>query len=65
MANNDPEYFISPAPGLQHGCRFSAQSFANMVQNQGYRILDAQFNVLEGNSRIEDRGSVYMLIEKR
>jgi hypothetical protein len=65
MANNDPSYFVSPAPGLQHGCRYSAQSFANMVQSQGYRILDVQFNQLEGNARIEDRGSVYALIEKR
>jgi hypothetical protein len=65
MTNNDPDYFVTPAPGLQHGCRYSPQSFANMVQAQGYRIIDAQFNQLEGNARIEDRGSVYMLIEKR
>lgn len=61
---NDANYFVSPAPGLQHGCRYSAQSFANMVVAQGYRIIDAQFNQLEGNQRPEDRGSVYMLIEK-
>jgi Methyltransferase domain len=65
MANNDPDYFVAPAPGWQHGSRYSPQSFANMVQAQGYRILDAQFNRLEGNTRIEDLGSVYMLIEKR
>ncbi len=65
VANNDGDYFVSPAPGWQHGCRYSPQSFVTMVQAQGYRILDAQFNQLEGNARIEDRGSVYMRIEKR
>jgi len=65
MQNNDGDYFVTPAPGWQHGSRFSPQSFANMVQSQGYRVLDVQFNQLEGNARIEDRGSVYMLIEKR
>lgn len=65
MLNNDPDYFVAPAPGLQHGCRYSPQAFANMVASQGYRIIDMQFNQLEGNQRVEDRGSVYMLIEKR
>jgi hypothetical protein len=64
MQNNDGDYFVSPAPGWQHGSRYSPQSFVNMVQSQGWRIIDAQFNQLEGNTRIEDRGSVYMLIQK-
>ncbi|MBV8639517.1 MAG: methyltransferase domain-containing protein [Candidatus Eremiobacteraeota bacterium] len=65
LANNDENYFAAPAPGWQHGCRFNPQSFVNMVIAQGYRIIDAQFNQLEGNERLEDRGSVYMLVEKR
>lgn len=65
VANNDGDYFVSPAPGWQHGSRYSPQSFVNMVQAQGYHILDAQFNHLEGNTRVEDRGSVYMLIQKQ
>jgi hypothetical protein len=65
MTNNDPNYFVQPAPGWQHGNRYSAQSFANMVVAQGYRIIDVTFNQLEGNERAEDRGSVYMLIEKQ
>jgi len=28
-------------------------------------VIDAHFNELEGNSRLEDRGSVYLLIRKR
>jgi hypothetical protein len=64
MQTNDDAYFVSPAPGWQHGCRFSAPSFMKMIASQGYRILDAHFNQLEGNPRFEDRGSVYVLIEK-
>jgi hypothetical protein len=63
-ANNDPDYFVSPAPGLAFGCRYSPQSFVNMVQAEGYRILDAEFNHLAGNPDVEDQGSVYMLIQK-
>lgn len=62
--SNDPNYFVSPAPGWEHGCRYSPQSFVNMVQREGYRILDAEFNHLAGNPRVEDQGSVYMLIQK-
>jgi methyltransferase family protein len=64
LASNRDDYFVSPAPGWQHGCRFSPQSFTKMVESQGYRILDRFYNELEGNARPEDRGSVYFLIEK-
>jgi hypothetical protein len=63
-ANNDPDYYECPAPGQHWGNRYSPQSFVNMVQREGYRILDAEFNHLAGNPRAEDQGSVYMLIEK-
>ena len=63
-ANNDPDYFVSPAPGLSFGSRYSPQSFVNMVKSEGYRILDAEFNHLAGNPDVEDQGSVYMLIQK-
>lgn len=65
LVSNRDDYFVSPAPGLQHGCRFSPQSFTKMVESQGYRIIDRFYNELEGNARPEDRGSVYFLIEKR
>jgi hypothetical protein len=64
LASNRDDYFVSPAPGWNWGSRFSPQSFVKMVQSQGYRVLDWFFNELEGNARPEDRGSVYMLIEK-
>jgi hypothetical protein len=64
LANNGDDYFESPAPGWQHGCRFSAPSFFKTVERQGWKVLDAHFNELEGNPRPEDRGSLYFLIEK-
>jgi hypothetical protein len=64
LANNDPEYFETPAPGWSWGCRFNKNSFDSMVRNLGYKIVDYHFNELAGNTRIEDRGSVYYLIEK-
>lgn len=65
MASDRDDYFVSPAPGWNWGSRFSPQSFLKMVGSQGYRVVDAFFNQLEGNVRPEDRGSIYMLIEKR
>ncbi|HEV3153046.1 MAG TPA: methyltransferase domain-containing protein [Candidatus Baltobacteraceae bacterium] len=64
MANDSETYFETPAPGWQHGSRYSAKSFINMLRSEGYRVIDGHFNVLEGNQRPEDRGSVYFLIEK-
>jgi hypothetical protein len=64
MANDDETYFETPAPGWPHGSRYNAKSFIRMLRSQGYRVVDGHFNVLEGNQRPQDRGSVYFLIEK-
>ena len=64
LANENPNYFESPAPGWTHGSRFSAGFLFGAVRAEGYRVVDSCRNVLEGNERPEDRGSVYMLIEK-
>jgi len=64
MAHENADYFESPAPGWSHGSRFSAGFLLEAVRAEGYRVVDQHFNILEGNSRIEDRGSVYVLIEK-
>jgi hypothetical protein len=64
LANESPEYFEAPAPGWTHGSRFSAEFLLGAVRAEGYRVIDSCRNVLEGNERPEDRGSVYMLIEK-
>ena len=64
MANDNPEYFETPAPGWSWGCRYNRVSFHTMIQRLGFKIVDYHFNELTGNERMADRGSVYYLIEK-
>lgn len=64
MANSDEDYFESPAPEWTWGSRYNKYSFDKMIRSLGYNIIDSHFNELEGNERLEDRGSVYYLIEK-
>jgi len=63
MADESDDYFESPAPGWTRGCRFNRKSFDTMIQDLGFTIVDQHFNELEGNTRLEDRGSVYYLIK--
>lgn len=63
-ANNSANYFEAPAPGWDWGSRFSRASFERMVEDLGYYVIDRHFNELMGNERLEDRGSIYYLIEK-
>lgn len=65
LANSNPHYFETPAPGWTWGSRFNRESFDNLIASLGYKVLDRHFNELEGNDRPEDRGSVYYLIEVR
>jgi SAM-dependent methyltransferase len=64
LANEKPDYFETPAPGWDWGCRYNKISFDKMIREKGYKIVDYHFNELEGNARLEDRGSIYYLIEK-
>jgi hypothetical protein len=64
LAGDDPDYFASPAPGWTWGSRYSRRSFEALIAAQGWNIADSYFNELEGNSRPEDRGSLYYLIQK-
>ena len=64
LATDDEEYFEAPAPGWTWGNRFSRKSFDRMLMGLRPNIIDHHFNELEGNSRPEDRGSVYYLIKK-
>ena len=64
LANKRLDYFEEPAPGWDWGCRYNPASFDRMIRSKGYKIVDYHFNELKGNSRPEDRGSVYYLIEK-
>lgn len=64
MARTEPDYFERPAPGWSWGNRFSRAAFDRLVDARGWTVVERCFNVLEGNERPEDRGSVYYLIEK-
>ncbi len=61
MANTGPDYFETPAPGRKRGCRFSYHYLLRMVSVAGWEIQRQHENELEGNSRLEDRGSAYLL----
>ena len=64
LATESPEYFEAPAPGLKHGCRFSIEWLERAIAGLGYDVVDRHRNELEGNARLDDRGSAYYLIRK-
>jgi hypothetical protein len=64
LANSSASYFEKPAPGWTWGNRFSRESFDAAIRATGWDVVDRHFNELEGNERLEDRGSVYNLVRK-
>lgn len=64
LATQDENYYEAPAPGWTWGNRYSATSFHKMMTRLFPKILDIQLNELEGNERLEDKGSIYYLIQK-
>lgn len=64
IANDNPDYFERPAPGLNWGNRYSRESFDKLIARKGYNIVLQHFNELAGNGRLEDRGCVFYLIRK-
>lgn len=65
LARTEDDYFERPAPNWTWGNRYSRASFDRLIREQGWHVVDQSFNVLAGNARPEDQGSVYYLIEKR
>ncbi|UYO05190.1 class I SAM-dependent methyltransferase [Paenibacillus sp. PSB04] len=63
LSNHDENYLEIPAPGWSWGNRMNPVSFHKMILDLDYQIVDFHLNELEGNGRIEDRGSVYYLIK--
>ncbi len=64
LASEAEDYYESPAPNWTWGNRYSHLSFKNLIENKGWNIIDSHFNILEGNDKPEDRGSIYFLIQK-
>ena len=65
LANRNPDYFETPAPGWTWGCRYSYESFHKSIMARNWTILDHHFNRLPGNPRAEDKGSSYYLVAKQ
>ena len=61
LANTDYDYFETPAPGRERGCRFSYGYLLRMVASAGWKVKNQHDNELKGNPRLEDRGSAYLL----
>jgi hypothetical protein len=64
VATEDENYYEAPAPGWTWGNRYSVTSFHKMMTRLFPEILDVQLNELEGNKRMEDKASIYYLIQK-
>ena len=64
LATEDENYFEYPAPGWTWGNRYSRNSFDKLIRRLFPKIIYSHFNELKGNYRLEDKGSVYYLIEK-
>jgi hypothetical protein len=61
LANEDKNYFETPAPGWTWGCRFSHKFLLNMVESAGWNIIHSEVNVLRGNHKPQSQGSAYLL----
>jgi SAM-dependent methyltransferase len=59
-----PDHFVVPAPGWQHGCRFTSAFLMGMLRDTGWTVLDSHANQLEANVLPWERGSVYALCER-
>ena len=62
---NSPDYFVTPAPGWQHGCRFSDSGLKNRLEEIGWITYEHATNELTGNYRACDKGSSYYLLGKK
>lgn len=58
---DDSDYFVTPAPGLSWGCRFSLKFLEAMLEATGWEIIEQSNSELPGCLRDCDKGSAYML----
>jgi len=58
-----PDYFVAPAPGAQHGSRFTHAALGQWLIETGWEMLDQSRNELVGNRLLCDRGSSYFLCQ--
>ena len=63
LETDDPDYFVTPAPGLRHGSRFTQAALEKWLTEAGWEILGQAQNELPGNRLARDRGSCYFLCQ--
>jgi precorrin-6B methylase 2 len=59
LETDDADYFVSPAPGWQHGSRFTHAGLGRWLREAGWEILEETLGELPANPRRCDRGSSY------
>jgi len=64
LETDDPDYFVSPAPGWKHGSRFTHAGLRKWLTELGWEVVEEAENELTGNPRLCDRGSSYFLCRR-
>jgi SAM-dependent methyltransferase len=65
LETEDPHYFVQPAPGWQHGCRFTHAWLRERIDGLGWRVVAESRAELPGNANPTDRGSSFFLCQVR
>jgi SAM-dependent methyltransferase len=63
VETEDREYFVQPAKGWQHGCRFTHAWLRARLEKLGWQVLEEARAELPGNRRPHDRGSSFFLCQ--
>jgi protein-L-isoaspartate O-methyltransferase len=63
LETEDRDYFVAPAPGWQHGCRFTHAWLRGRLAALGWRVASESRAELPGNASLRDRGSSFFLCE--
>lgn len=61
LETEDEGYFVRPAPGWRHGCRFTHAWLRQRLREIGFRVEEEARAELPGNRRRRDRGSSFFL----
>jgi len=65
LETEDPHYFVEPAPGWQHGCRFTHAWLREKITDLGWSVVAESRAELPGNARPCDRGASFFLCRVR
>ena len=61
LETEDGDYFVRPAKGWRHGCRFTHAWLRARLERLGWHVLEEARTDLPGNRRLHDRGSSFFL----